>query len=200
MILVQAIMPSANPCYSAANTHHDVTIANHVVTGFRDRDLGSFHERESYSLARRTHFFAELAAMYSKITEIGLGVGPTLAFRHAAETTEVMPLYWDASRSESVILDGAEVSIDAFEFSAAHQLTASLKESIAIASKHFRVSSMNVRVEDDPDIDGLSYLVLAVQVDDSVEQAVASHRKFAAEAAQAPRTNRRLIRLQCEFK
>ena len=159
---------------------------------------GNF-DASKHSLAIRDRFFAELERWYEFLVD----PSPTARLMSGFPRTSEMPLELPAiaakPRPQYIELDGAKVSPEAWEFSGRNRLVESLKQGIDLAKKHFSPLDIQVCVEDDPEIAGLSYLVLTVQVPGSARDNVISHRSFAHAAAKLLGASREFIKLNLDL-
>ena len=150
------------------------------------------------ALTTRTSYFVTHESLHAFLADptttsiilAGL-VGTSIVVTNLPTTSDKSP------RPTNDELGGAKMSPGVWEFCAKHD-SLHLAQGIDLARKHFSLTSICVCVEEDPEVDDASYLVIKIQVTGSVTENVMSHRRFASEAAKLLGTSREFIRLHCD--
>jgi hypothetical protein len=102
--------------------------------------------------------------------------------------------------AEKSVEGAAHTSAEALEFCRSRGIVSQLGAAIDSAGNHFSiVGSPFVRLVQDPEVEGFSYLVIEIQVAGTVRDNVMSHRNFANETAKLLGATREMIRLQYDI-
>src|SRR5260370_34095441 len=97
-------------------------------------------------------------------------------------------------------LAAAQTSAEALKFCLSKGIVSQLGTAIDSARKYFSiVGSPSVRLVQDPEVEGTSYLMIEMQVRGTVRDNVLSHRSFANETARLLGSSREIIRLHYDI-
>jgi hypothetical protein len=102
--------------------------------------------------------------------------------------------------AEKSVVGAAHTSAEALEFCRSRGIVSRLGAAIDSAGNHFSiVGNPFVRLVQDPEVEGTSYVMIEIKVSGTVRDNVTSHRNFAQETAKLLGSTRVMIRLQCDI-
>ena len=97
-------------------------------------------------------------------------------------------------------LSGAHLSADALSFCRREGITSELSVALDLVRQSFAiVGNPAVNLVPDPELDGVAFLVIEIQVRGGVRETVSAHKQFAHEASQRLGARRERIRLHYEM-